>query len=303
MNRGCSVRGASAGWPHERPAVKKQNKSPIADLTRDNEDIQDFLLYELRCLLPGPYAMLSAFLDESGTHDDAPAIIVGGLIVEKKHLEVLGSEWKKALKHAGVRHFHMKEMAHLQGEFKGKSRELANNLYKHLIGLLKKYVVGGAAVGCFLTEVEFDAERVGKWRHTRYTTCAFLCIDMLQKIAKRKGYEEMSFFFESGHEHQSELARLTKEMYREKYLMGTCGFLDKQQNRLLQAADILVWEMNKWFTELRKADSGGEPRPVRKSLKALVMGKHIDYQSIARKNLPKLFKLAWRNLSPIITLE
>ncbi len=168
---------------------------PIAARSRQDEDIQDYVLFEIRCLLPGPYVMLSAFIDESGTHDGAPAIVVGGLMIKKKHLKSLDAEWKKALKEASISSFHTTDSAHLVGEFKGKNRDDVNALYRHLISLLKRHTFAGAAVACNLSESEFDDLRKGRWRFGRYATCAFICMQHMNKIALQNDYKKGSSHF------------------------------------------------------------------------------------------------------------
>jgi hypothetical protein len=120
-------------------------------------------------------------------------------------------------------------------------------------------------------------------------------------LKKAKSHKKISFYFESGHQDQSELALLTRQMIDEGHITGSCGFHGKDSLRLLQGADILVYELNKWFTELNKADLGLKARPVRKSMQALVIGKHIPLQFLTKSNLDGLFERAWKNQSPLIS--
>src|SRR5262245_48212460 len=53
----------------------------------------DDLLY----FFPGPYAMLSAYLDESGTHGEAPIMCVAGLLYTADAVKRLDQEWKEEL--------------------------------------------------------------------------------------------------------------------------------------------------------------------------------------------------------------
>jgi hypothetical protein len=81
----------------------------------------------------GPYAMLYAYMDESSTHQGAPVMCVGGLLYDRVGITAVNRVWKQELERAGIRYFHTVDYAHLRGEFEGKSRDIADKLYRKLV--------------------------------------------------------------------------------------------------------------------------------------------------------------------------
>jgi len=77
--------------------------------------------------------MLSAYLDESGTHDGSQPLCVAGVFFDAESRKRLNRRWKKELDRAGISYFHTVEQAHLRGQFAGKTREEVDRLYRALI--------------------------------------------------------------------------------------------------------------------------------------------------------------------------
>jgi hypothetical protein len=244
----------------ENPEVDRE---PVPE-----EDIQQLILDDLLYFYPGPHAMLSAYLDESGTSGDAPAMCVAGLLYERRKIKQLNKEWKNALAQAGIKIFHTTEAAHLRGEFEGRSREFSNGLYQYLVGLIKKYASGGAVVYT-IPKKEFDEFREGKWAYSQYTTCAHVCMGLLRDTARRLEHKQVSFQIESGHEKMGELGAFVKEFYQAKMpYYGPCSFHDKKDLQPLQTADVWAYELGK----IARDKMGSSGRPMRKSLEVLIEG-------------------------------
>jgi hypothetical protein len=229
------------------------------------EDAQRFVLDHLLHFLPGHYVMLSAYLDESGTHGNSPAMCVAGLLYTEEAVRQLDQEWKSELEQAGIRYFHAVEEAHLTGAFKGRQRSSIGQLYQRLVGIIKKHALGGMGVYT-IPEKQFDKFRQGRWEYSQYTTCAYICMWMLMEIAKRHGHERVSFIVESGHKNMGELNTLVKELRGAGWVMEACQFNDKRDLRPLQTADVWAYELAKHASD-RLASS---TRRVRKSLEALI---------------------------------
>ena len=75
--------------------------------------------------------MLVAYLDESGTHGDASAVIVGGYVSTAEQWEAFRTEWSVFLATESVKILHRADLENFQGEFeRGKgwdeTRRLTN---------------------------------------------------------------------------------------------------------------------------------------------------------------------------------
>jgi hypothetical protein len=220
--------------------------------------------WESLYFLPGLHPMLSAYLDESGTHGESPVMCVAGLLYDRKMLRLLDRQWKNALQKAGVGCFHMKEYCHLQGEFQGKDRRSSDELFHKLIEYIKQYACGGVAVAT-IPEDQFTAcvqESGYVWPWSQYTTCAHICMLTLRSIARRLDRsQKIDFNIESGHKKMNELNRFIREVWH-SHVPGTHAFRDKRDLRPLQTADVWAYEITK---------RGKEPyRRMRKSLQILI---------------------------------
>jgi hypothetical protein len=228
--------------------------------------------------------MLSAYLDESGTEGISPMMCVAGFLFTKRNAEALSREWKLVLQRAGVRYFHAVDCCHRRGEFRGKSKEFANDVYRQLVEIIHKRACGGAVIYT-LPEKKFDEIRQRlSWEYSQYTTCAHFCMQLLIRIAKRMNHGGVDFFIEAGHKNQAELARFVDKLRDQKLISGNCQFAYKNEIRALQTGDILAYEMAKF---LRDLDTAPE-RPIRKSLEKLVVGSanrkvlELDEQALTR---------------------
>ena len=87
-------------------------QSAIDRPTGSGEDYQRLLLEDLLYFFPGPYAMLHAYMDESGTHGDSPVVCVAALLYSREQLQTIDLEWKDALEAVGIRYFHAVDSSH-----------------------------------------------------------------------------------------------------------------------------------------------------------------------------------------------
>jgi hypothetical protein len=226
------------------------------------EDCQGVILDHLLYFSPEPYAMLMAYLDESGTHQGSPVMCVAGVLYTRKGVKQVDRAWKKELKLAGLSHFHTVDCAHLRGEFQGKRREWADGLYRKFIEIIKKNACGSMAV-YMVPKSEFVYRRE-EWGCSSYTACSLICMELLLNVAQgRLGHKQVSFYIESGHENMGELNVFIKKRRKVGMAgMGFCQFTDKAALRPLQTADVWAYEYAK-----RGRDMGGpKGRPARKSV-------------------------------------
>ena len=172
------------------------NSSRVDGCLREEEDIQRLILDDLLYFFPGPYVMLTAFLDESGTHEGSPVMCVGGFLFNKEQILLLDQEWLETLKWAGINCFHAREY-HQRITLIGDEKE--DQLYRKLIALVRKYARGGA-IAFGGDERQFDQCRTAlSWGYSQYVTCAYACIQVLLETARKVDDGKVDFMIESGH--------------------------------------------------------------------------------------------------------
>ena len=212
--------------------------------------------------------MLTACLDES---TNGPIFCVSGLLFDRRTVSTLNREWKKALQHFGVPHFHAVDCAHLRGAFQGRSRQSCDELYKQLIQILSNNARAAITVAVVPFWYPFRKDR---WGYTEYTVCSYLCLQMMLAAADLLEHkQELRAFVEAGHANMKELDALVKSQRKAGWKeIDTFQFTDKNGFRGVQAADILAYEACKRLGEMAKSPSIPPARKLRKSLGAIISG-------------------------------
>jgi hypothetical protein len=258
------------------------------------EDGRRLFLDGLLDILPGPYAMLFAFIDETGTHQRSPGLCVAGVLYDRKGLRRLDQAWRRELGAAGIRCFHAVDCAHLRGEFEGKDRAFADGVYRKLIETFKKHTCGSVTV-CSITRGEFDVFR-GELGYSPYTICSYACMSLLVSLARRLEHESVSFFIESGHPHMGELDALIRRQRRAGWAgVESYSFSDKDGIRALQTADIMAYEVGKRLRDMTSTPDKPSERRLRKSLGALISKDRNHQVAVVTRALLSKF---YRSLRP-----
>jgi hypothetical protein len=238
--------------------------------SNDREDVGTFLVDQLLHFFPDSYAMLSAYLDESGTGGESPVLCVAGILYSKNATQRLDQAWKRALKSEGISYFHAVECEHRKGEFEGWNSAETEDFRNGLVRLIGKHASGHAVAYCvqgkgFKELNPFDQKR---WDFKPYTACANACMSQLIKTADKLGHKTVTFAIESGPGMGGldELIRKRQDMDGWKR-MASCQFHDKK-SRLVQTADLFAYEYAK---RIREWDT----KPIREVFKAIVPGGEI----------------------------
>jgi Protein of unknown function (DUF3800) len=225
-------------------------------------------------MCPEPWAVLIAYLDESGTDASSPAMCVAGLLYERSCQKKLKRKWKAELNRAGVPYFHMREFAHTQGVYAGKNEAFCLEHHKSLIEILGKYVTAGASLRT-IPEKEFDQIRGERWGHSQYVTCAIICMQFLLHQASKLNLGKVHFVIANGHDDDGRLARWIDRVrsiptimkYHPHWsYMEECSFHCARAVPGLQAADAFAYEIVKY--ERGRLET--PPRKMRKSLRAIL---------------------------------
>lgn len=199
--------------------------------------------------------MIEAYIDESGTHDQATIITMAGFLSSYKRWRKFDREWDAILNPPNEtpppparRVFHATDCLGKDGykSFAGWSKEARDALVERLIPIARARSLFGFAAAFSLRDYnEIVPERIRrKWKHPYYL-CMFHIANLL-KVNKTKfsfGNEKISFVFA----HKPKFVGLLDELYEELRRTEAVGDIlgkmipygEPAKNLPLQAADLL----------------------------------------------------------------
>lgn len=232
----------------------------------------------LDVLLPdgkGLAVAMQAYFDESERSNGVFAVCGFGFF--KTPAKRLNKQWNRML--GDRRPFHMKELVHRTGVFKGITGAERDSLICQAAKIITKRASVSVTVLCYLDEMNswLAPRQVAGLRHA-YGFCSHIAMMGLGKwIKQNHPSEEISYFFESGHQAQGDLNRflgLASESpeFVEVSRMRGHAFMDKADAGALQAADMLAWEAAKWWHESVMENTRGS----RKSFQALILTERVQ---------------------------
>jgi len=199
-------------------------------------------------------AFLECYFDESGSHDDSPALSLAGYLFEKDRCKALELEWKKVLGYYKLPYFRMSACAHGQKPFDRLSKQECIDVEKAVIALVNEYALLGVAV--VVNEKDY-ATWFPEPNNVRsaYTFCCWQILAGINVWIKRNNFQgEIHYFYEAGHASQSEANALMARIFniqtlRTSYRYSGHSFVDKVKMQPVQTADILAWH---WGTQLKR---------------------------------------------------
>jgi hypothetical protein len=216
---------------------------------------------------------IEVYFDESGTHDGAPVLCVGGYIMTKQQTVNFTNEWNAELANHGLPYFHMVDCAHGSGVFARLSKEERVATEIEMIAIIKRHTVQGLAVT--VNEIEFSTYML---QHSLigspYSFCAHVLLAGVSSwLVANPMVTNVAYFFESGHKHQSEANNIMNILFtnagaRLAHRYSRHAFVDKEKAPPVQAADLLAWQ---WYSDKRHQLEG---RPRRKDCASLTEHHH-----------------------------
>ena len=228
-------------------------------------------------------AMLYAYFDDSGTHEDSPITAIAGYVGSKQVWEEIEKKWLGILadyKDYGVEWFHMAECVAQQGQFATIDKPSRNYLIRQLSTLLGHPGLQGirsAVVNDDWKAVVKDEAFLRKFPKP-FGLCFNDIVYTLWEWSKRSADgERIALMFSQGHTSgiMSEIDRANQKKDWYSDILGPIAFGDPRQIVPLQAPDLLVYLINK-DTERRAYGphdlrSGGE-------MEALYLARGKEFQ-------------------------
>jgi hypothetical protein len=215
----------------------------------------------------------TAHIDESGTHDDSPIMLMGGYLGNEDQWKKFDADWKALLASEGVGGCHAKELIHSAKEFKGWGRQRRDGF------LIKAAKVISDALEFGFTAIirQNDYEEIYKGQpktfklreDTMYGILFRGCLLMVELAVTGNRTPppdlRLDIVLEQGHKNSGDAIRLFDLAKKEhlpgcEHVLGTFT-LGEKSILGLQAADLLVYGANR----LEKNDHWTQPTDIEKS--------------------------------------
>jgi hypothetical protein len=237
--------------------------------------------------------LLTAYFDESYNHrtekyPDEPLVYTVGcwLSTAQKWL-LFGKKWQLALRKAGIEFFHMTDFEARRGIYEFWSNSKRIRVLKELHSIIDKYTIFGFASSVNCTDYDeliAPTRRYAEYFGRNYyefdaRVCMLKMKDWLEDWCNQTGYDgTVNYVFADLAKQGSGLDRMFKEVLDNPELkkrFGASGTWTKGLMRevvQLQAADVVVYELNKRMVDEIKAGKNGK-RHIRKSLDNMHLSK------------------------------
>jgi hypothetical protein len=251
------------------------------------------------------YALLRAYLDESGTHDNAPALAVAGFLASAESWHRLDRHWRQFLAEEKLEFLHMTDMENCREQFSGYRDADKERVVKRahcIISESKATQFGSVVKRDDFREIVMGNPEAFKKIGSSYSLCGSTVVHQVAAWARRKDHKgPIQFIFGDlqsridGIKVKGEMIDLFSQYKKIKFFRSYFFvsqdpiWADMKKVRPVQAADIAAYELAKYtnFT------LGMEPKAngVRASLKNLLTQVAFDNQGYwNRENLAALVR-------------
>lgn len=192
-------------------------------------------------------AVIQAYLDESGTHNNARMVVVGGAIANESSWLSLSAQWEAVLNKYNVSAFHSTDYNNQKQEFDGWPDEERHSFIDTLLNVIKKERLKARAI---IFEKK-DFEDVISYRpKTGLTDYQFGCFACIQHLATEKHSPIEVVFDYKEQFHNPFLDSMIKaaqsdKMFLEVYGISSITRVKNEGVRPIEVADLIVYELAK----------------------------------------------------------
>lgn len=235
--------------------------------------------------------VLTAYLDESGTHGGSAVTVMGGILAKAPQWTAFQRDFERAKRSYGFKIFHSKKFKRRDGDFTGWSQEKCSALYWDLAMITSRDNAFIEGVVISLDNEAFDVhykagEKPKRLRlDSRYGLCFRECLYLFiregWKRRHRKKFPELHVVLESGHPNCGDAIRIFNEAQTDLEGMG-CHMLrsiklaKKDECDPLMMSDFLAH--SEWMLETKVRE--GIPRIKRPAASPKEHGiTHLKYDA------------------------
>lgn len=209
---------------------------------------------------------MRGYFDESGTHEQSLVTTIAGWVSNATNWRKCLIEWQVVLDKQYIGQFHASDYKQLAPEF-----------IETLTGIITKYaffgVSGSVVTSAYNNLPQWVKKRVGG----RYHFCFYV---LMNELAKRMhnmiGPEQLTLVFEIKDDATGRALDNLRRDFSHRDFAGQQldGFYfgSKEKFPLLQTADFLVYEMNRWITEALV-----QRKPPRTAIKHLARSRKVRF--------------------------
>jgi hypothetical protein len=190
---------------------------------------------------------LTAYLDESGTHDASPTLVLGGALAKKIAWSRCERELRNLFKVYGLEAFHAKHIRHRTGPFKGWSQPKMRAFVGDFLELIFKRSAYRVAVTCEPANYVEIYRNADTHRSIRKDTHYGLCFRvslyaMIHFISDRQWNWPLDIVLEDGHRNSGDAERIFQELkaLAPYGMLGQMALKSKAECDLLAFADAFV---------------------------------------------------------------
>jgi len=237
--------------------------------------------------------VLKTFLDETGIHDAATMVAVGGYVSKPKTWRAWTKDWNVAKRKVPpgrrpIKIFHSTDCANFRGEFEGWVKEERDPYVARLLQVMRDHELAGVVIGINLSDLAaaMNGHRdLLEMFGTPYTACFQWVISTLVDLATKHGSAERMAFVHEVNGFKGEAMKAfeyVKKFRNPRVIQMTMKFGYKADYPPLQAADVLAYEGGKFLKN---------PTGRRRAWPALDPNRdHIIARRYAKDNMPELIR-------------
>lgn len=201
--------------------------------------------------------MFDAFFDESGTLEAGGYIALAGFVIRQDKVQAFNDAWNAALARHGAPWLHTTDLANYRREFRDWTPERRNALMADLMEVI--HSAGRiAAVGAVMSVDDYNSFSQED-RDRMHGPFFPLFQEVLRGAALEAYFEppgtQVRIVYSEQQEFGPDAAKLA-EILRHLDRRGRLGdltFADMRNVPMLQAADLLAFELRRYYVNLRKA--------------------------------------------------
>jgi Protein of unknown function (DUF3800) len=197
-----------------------------------------------------------AYFDESGTHDEAPVLILGGLLGTTAEFAKLKERLDAISASYGFEIYHAVDVKHGKGVFRGWSPQKKLQIAAEYSNLIEESLTAAAAASLvkedYRTVYRADQGHRKAPKDSAYGLCFRIClIEFLQTIEEAGGYKtapyRLSITVEDGARNVEDARRIFEETRSTALTvigvdpLGSFSILGKTECRELMLADFLAY--------------------------------------------------------------